>query len=350
MNDLHEMAANSREAAWTLAASALKTRNAALLRMAEVLENHQADIFAANAADIHQAEADGLAVPLLGRLKFREEKLRAVTDGLRALADLPDPIGATTMTHEITPGLKMYRVTCPIGVIGVIFESRPDALVQIASLALKSGNAVLLKGGREAERTNAALCDALREAAADVGLPADFAQLLHSREDVAAMLKEDALIDLIIPRGSKEFVRYIMDNSRIPVLGHSDGICHVYVDKSADVEMAVSIAVDSKAQNVAVCNACETLLVHRDIAADFLPKLLPAMQESTSGCWATRRPARLSPSKPRRKRTGARSIWIMCCPSASWIRWKPRLPTSTATAATTRTASSPAMTRRRRRS
>ena len=279
MNDLHEMAANSREAAWTLAASSLETRNAALLRMAEVLENHQADIFAANAADIHQAEADGLAAPLLGRLKFREEKLRAVTDGLRALADLPDPIGATTMTHEITPGLKMYRVTCPIGVIGVIFESRPDALVQIASLALKSGNAVLLKGGREAERTNAALCGALREAAADVGLPADFAQLLHSREDVAAMLKEDALIDLIIPRGSKEFVRYIMDNSRIPVLGHSDGICHVYVDKSADVEMAVSIAVDSKAQNVAVCNACETLLVHRDIAADFLPKLLPAMQE-----------------------------------------------------------------------
>ena len=190
MNDLHEMAAKSREAAWTLAASSLKTRNAALLRMAEVLENHQADIFAANASDIHQAEADGLAAPLLGRLKFREEKLRAVTDGLRALADLPDPIGATTMTHEITPGLKMYRVTCPIGVIGVIFESRPDALVQIASLALKSGNAVLLKGGREAERTNAALCDALREAAADVGLPADFAQLLHSREDVAAMLDE----------------------------------------------------------------------------------------------------------------------------------------------------------------
>ena len=271
MNDLHEMAANSREAAWTLAASSLETRNAALLRMAETLENHQADIFAANAADIHQAEADGLAAPLLGRLKFREEKLRAVTDGLRALAALPDPIGATTMTHEITPGLKMYRVTCPIGVIGVIFESRPDALVQIASLALKSGNAVLLKGGREAERTNAALGGALREAAADVGL--------HSRDDAASRLKEDALIDLIIPRGCKEFVRYIMDNSRIPVLGHSDGICHVYVDKSADVEMAVSIAVDSKAQNVAVCNACETLLVHRDIAADFLPKLLPAMQK-----------------------------------------------------------------------
>ena len=178
MNDLHEMAANSREAAWTLAASSLETRNAALLRMAEVLENHQADIFAANAADIHQAEADGLAAPLLGRLKFREEKLRAVTDGLRALADLPDPIGATTMTHEITPGLKMYRVTCPIGVIGVIFESRPDALVQIASLALKSGNAVLLKGGREAMRTNEALFDILRDASVATGMPDGWCGLL----------------------------------------------------------------------------------------------------------------------------------------------------------------------------
>ena len=349
MNDLHEMAANSREAAWTLAASSLETRNAALLRMAEVLENHQADIFAANAADIHQAEADGLAAPLLGRLKFREEKLRAVTDGLRALADLPDPIGATTMTHEITPGLKMYRVTCPIGVIGVIFESRPDALVQIASLALKSGNAVLLKGGREAERTNAALCDALREAAADVGLPADFAQLLHSREDVAAMLKEDALIDLIIPRGSKEFVRYIMDNSRIPVLGHSDGICHVYVDKSADVEMAVSIAVDSKAQNVAVCNACETLLVHRDIAADFLPKLLPAMQEKHVRLLGDEATRAIIPVEAATEEDW-RTEYLDYVLSASWIRWKPRLPTSTATAATTRTASSPAMTRRRRSS
>ena len=156
------------------------------------------------------------------------------------------------MTHESTPGLKRYRVSCPIGGSGVIFESRPDALVQIASLALKSGNAVLLRGGREAERTNAALCGALREAAADVGLPAAFAQLLHSREGVAAMLKEDTLIDLIIPRGSKEFVRYIMDNSRIPVLGHSAGNCHENVDKSADVEIADSIAMDSKTQNQSV--------------------------------------------------------------------------------------------------
>ncbi len=279
MKDLHQMALLSRQAAWTLAAADIDQRNAALLAMAKALNAHKDDIFAANEADISQAKQDGLAVPLLKRLAFREEKLASVTAGLEALAALADPIGQTTYACELTEGLKLYRVACPIGVIGVIFESRPDALVQIASLALKSGNAVLLKGGREALRTNHVLCDCLREAAAEVGLPADFAQLLTTRDDVAAMLKEDGLIDLIIPRGSNEFVRYIMDNSRIPVLGHADGICHVYVDAAADVDMAVSIAVDSKAQNVAVCNAMETLLVHRNIAANVLPKLLPAMQE-----------------------------------------------------------------------
>ena len=278
MKDLHQMASASREAALVLAAADLSQRNAALLAMAKALNAHKDEIFTANDADVAQSTADGLAGPLLKRLAFREEKLAAVTEGLEALAGLPDPIGQTTYARELTEGLKLYRVACPIGVIGVIFESRPDALVQIASLALKSGNAVLLKGGREALRTNQVLCDCLREAAEEVGLPADFAQLLTTRDDVAAMLKEDELIDLIIPRGSNEFVRYIMDNSRIPVLGHADGICHVYVDKAADVDMAVAVSVDSKAQNVSVCNAMETLLVHRDIAADFLPNLLPAMQ------------------------------------------------------------------------
>ena len=279
MKDLHGMAAAARQAAWTLAASAPEARNAALEAMAAALEARKEAIFAANEADRAEAEQSGLSAPLLKRLTFGEEKLTAVIDGLRALVALPDPIGATTLARELTDGLRLYRVTCPIGVIGVIFESRPDALVQIASLALKSGNAVLLKGGREALRTNEALCGALRDAAASVGLPADFAQLLETREDVAAMLKEDALIDLIIPRGSNEFVRYIMDNSRIPVLGHADGVCHVYVDSAADVDMAVRVSVDSKAQNVAVCNAMETLLVHRDIAGAFLPKLAPAMAE-----------------------------------------------------------------------
>ena len=278
MKDLHQMADASRQAALVLAAASAEQRNAALIAMAQTLVSRKEEIFAANKADVNEATEAKLAAPLLNRLKFREEKLAAVTAGLEALAALPNPIGKTTYACELTQGLQLYRVACPIGVIGVIFESRPDALVQIASLALKSGNAVLLKGGREALRTNDVLCDCLREAAASAGLPADFAQLLTTREDVAAMLKEDELIDLIIPRGSNEFVRYIMDNSRIPVLGHADGICHVYVDKAADVDMAVSVAVDSKAQNVAVCNACETLLVHRDVAAQFLPALLPAMQ------------------------------------------------------------------------
>ena len=274
-----EAAHAAKQASFALAAAPGKARSSALLAVAAALHAKANMVFKANEIDMRQAEKEGLAAPALKRLKFDAHKLEDVCVGLEQLAAMEDPIGREQLRTELADGLVLSRVSCPIGVIGVIFESRPDALIQIGGLCLKSGNAVLLKGGREAERTNAALCDALREAAADVGLPADFAQLLHSREDVAAMLKEDALIDLIIPRGSKEFVRYIMDNSRIPVLGHSDGICHVYVDKSADVEMAVSIAVDSKAQNVAVCNACETLLVHRDIAADFLPKLLPAMQE-----------------------------------------------------------------------
>ena len=279
MKDLHMMAQLARAAAWELAASGLEARNRALTEMARELEARREDIFAANEADLADARSSQLAAPLLGRLKFGEEKLRQVLDGLRSLTSLPDPIGRTTLSRELTEGLKLYRVTCPIGVIGVIFESRPDALVQIASLALKSGNAVLLKGGREALRTNQALCEALRAAAVRAGLPADFAQLLESREDVTAMLREDTLIDLIIPRGSNAFVRYIMDNSRIPVLGHADGICHVYVDSAASLPMAVNVAVDSKAQNVAVCNAMETLLVHRGVAADFLPMLLPAMQK-----------------------------------------------------------------------
>ena len=278
MNDLHQMAHDARVAAWTLAASSLDQRNQALLAMAKELLARKDDIFAANAIDLAAAEKDQLAAPLLARLKFADEKLAAVTEGLRALAGLPDPIGQTTLSRELTEGLKLYRITCPIGVIGVIFESRPDALVQIASLALKSGNTVLLKGGREALNTNRVLCQALRTAAEKVGLPADFAQLLETREDVAAMLKEDELIDLIIPRGSNAFVRYIMDNSRIPVLGHADGMCHVYVDKAADLDMAVSLAVDSKTQNVSVCNAMETLLVHRDVAETYLPMLLPALQ------------------------------------------------------------------------
>ena len=272
MKDLHEMASRARDAFYAVSVSSDDKRNEALTALARVLEENKEAVFEANRADLEEAAASDLAAPLLHRLAFGEEKLTQVIRGLHALCGLADPIGRTLLATELAEGLKLYRVSCPIGVIGVIFESRPDALIQISSLCIKSGNAVLLKGGREALRTNQTLCDCVRKALEEVSLPADTAQLLETREDVAQMLKEDTLIDLIIPRGSNSFVRYIMDNSRIPVLGHSDGICHVYIDRDADLQKALKVALDSKTQNVSVCNAMETLLVHRDIAARLLPE------------------------------------------------------------------------------
>ena len=278
--NLREMSARSRDSFYQLSVSPLEQRNQALLETAEMLEACREEIFSANLEDLREAEKEGLSAPLMHRLKFDREKLSQVQAGLRSLSGLPDPIGHTVFCHEITEGLKLYRVTCPIGVLGIIFESRPDALIQISSLAVKSGNAALLKGGREALRTNQALIRCVRAALEKAGLPADAAQLLETREDVAAMLREDELIDLIIPRGSNAFVRYIMDNSRIPVLGHADGICHVYVDRDADMETARRVALDSKIQNLSVCNAEETLLVHEAIAESFLPGFCGLLREA----------------------------------------------------------------------
>ncbi len=277
--DLHAMAASAREGFYRLSVASSDRRNQVLLALYDQLDQDREKIFAANREDMLRAESEGVSAPLLHRLLFREEKMEQVRRGLLSLASLPDPIGQTVFCNEITEGLKLYRVTCPIGVLGIIFESRPDALIQISSLAIKSGNAVLLKGGREALRTNQALCASVRAALAASSLPEDCAQLMESREDVSAMLKEDTLIDLIIPRGSNAFVRYIMDNSRIPVLGHSDGICHVYIDEFADPEIALKVALDSKVQNVSVCNAMETLLVHAAAAPAFLPAFAARARE-----------------------------------------------------------------------
>ena len=278
MNHLHEISARSKDAFFELSVADASLRNAALINMADVLNSRAEQIFSANRQDIDDAEKNALSAPLLQRLKFGSEKLSQVSLGLKELASLPDPLGKTTYANQITDGLSVYRVVCPIGVIGVIFESRPDALVQIASLCIKSGNSVLLKGGREALHTNRVLCECIRDALRITGLPENAVQQLESREEVADMLKEDEFIDLIIPRGSKSFVRYIMDNSRIPVLGHADGICHVYVDECADPSMAVRIVTDSKTQNVSVCNAAETLLIHRNIAGSILPAIAQSLR------------------------------------------------------------------------
>ena len=276
---IRSMASDARQAALKLASATLDKRNEALLAIADKIEKNTARLLEVNAIDVEAATQEGLSTPLLNRLKLSESKCIGMAEGLRSLSQLPDPLGHVQYAKELSPGLNLYRVACPIGVIGVIFESRPDALVQISSLCLKSGNAVLLKGGREALRTNELLTELIAEASVEAGLPEGWCSLLHSREDVQEMLKLHDLIDLIIPRGSNAFVRYIMQNSEIPVLGHADGLCHVYVDAECDIPEAVKVVVDSKTQNLSVCNAAETMLVHKKAASAFLPLVQKELEQ-----------------------------------------------------------------------
>ncbi len=274
-----DYAMKAKNASILLASADTAKKNLYLSTFANALKLHADDIIMANREDIARSETEGISAPLLKRLKFDEAKIAEAVRGLESLVMFPDPVGITQYAMELDEGLELYRVSCPIGVIGVIFESRPDALVQISSLCLKSGNAVLLKGGREALETNRILTNIIVEVSSQSGIPEGWLHLLETREDVKSMLELDQYIDLIIPRGSNEFVRYIMENTRIPVLGHADGICHLYIDKDTDVDMAIALTVDSKTQYVAVCNALETLLVHNSIANDFLPALKNAMDE-----------------------------------------------------------------------
>jgi len=277
--NISEIAAAAGSASIQLAVARTDVKNNALAEIGKALKQHSAEIVSANKEDLVTAEKNNLAGPLLKRLKFDEGKIADVCAGIDSLIEIDDPVGKTITATELDKGLELYKVSCPIGVIGVVFESRPDALVQISTLCLKSGNAVLLKGGSEAAKTNRILAETISEASEKAGLPKGWIQLLETRQDVAQMLALDEYIDLVIPRGSNEFVRYIMDNTNIPVLGHADGICHVYIDSDADLDMAVNITVDSKCQYVAVCNAAETLLVDNKIAGKFLPKVKTALEE-----------------------------------------------------------------------
>jgi glutamate-5-semialdehyde dehydrogenase len=289
--EIRQAAVNAKIAAIELAAVKTDAKNRALAKIAEALDARKDEIIAANRADLGRSEKEALAAPLLKRLRFDTAKIADACEGIRSLAALPDPVGATLGATELDTDLELYRVSCPIGVIGVIFESRPDALVQISALCLKSGNAALLKGGSEASETNRILADIITAATIDAGIPDGWMALLETRADVAEMLAMDEHLDLIIPRGSNEFVRYIMDHTNVPVLGHADGICHVYVDRGADLGMAERIVVDSKCQYVAVCNAAETILVHADTAPEFLPQMKKALEEKgveIRGCEKTR--------------------------------------------------------------
>jgi len=250
-----------------------EVKNLALAKIAEDLQANERKIVEANIADLERAKKDRVKLSLIERLEFDSSKLQTAIAGVMSLIQLPDPVGRTLSAMELDTGLELYKVSCPIGVLGIIFESRPDALVQISTLALKSGNAVLLKGGSEAANTNRVLADVIVESSTKAGLPEGWMAHLETREDVKAMLALEDHIDLIIPRGSNEFVKYIMNNTRIPVLGHAEGICHVYVDSDADLDKAVRIAFDAKCQYPAACNAMETLLVAEQVAREFLPRI-----------------------------------------------------------------------------
>jgi glutamate-5-semialdehyde dehydrogenase len=276
--DTHQLAHAARLAARPMATLDSAAKNNALLRIAADLQDNSDLIFAANRQDVARSTTEGLAEPLLKRLNFGKKKLEDVAAGLRSLTKLPDPVGRTQLATRLDNGLDLYRVSSPIGVIGVIFESRPDALVQIASLCLKSGNCVLLKGGSEARETNRVLAGIIEEASLAAGMPAGWLGLLESRTDVSQLLTMDKDVDLIIPRGSNEFVRHIMENTHIPVLGHADGVCHLYLDAACDPAMAIKLAIDGKTQYVAVCNATETILIHSSLADTLLPSLAETLR------------------------------------------------------------------------
>lgn len=268
-----------KEDSFILASLSEEIRNNALDAVAKALDANKEKIFEANTLDLENAKADMLPTPIVNRLKFDQQKLSGCITGINDLIDLPDPLFNILLKRELDEGLTLTKTTCPIGVIGVIFESRPDALVQIASLCIKSGNGIILKGGSEAKNTNRVLFDIIYAAATDAGLPANFAALVEDRAGITELLKCHDYVDLLIPRGSNEFVQYIMNNSQIPVMGHADGICHIYVDGAANIEKAVPIIIDSKTQYVAACNTAETLLVHKDIADVIIPALYDASKD-----------------------------------------------------------------------
>ncbi len=253
-------------------------KNKALSTMAQALDSNRENLISANKKDLAAAEklveAGKLPKALVKRLKVDEIKIDEMIAGIRDVIKFEDPVGKTLSALELDRGLELYQVSCPIGLIGVIFESRPDVVPQIMSLCLKSGNATIFKGGSEAAYSNRAIFDMLVNAIEGTeGMPHGAFALMETREEVNEMLKLDEYINLIIPRGGNEFVKYIQDNTRIPVLGHSAGICHVYVDRKADMKRAIDVCYDAKVQYPAVCNAMETLLVHKAISWDFLPEM-----------------------------------------------------------------------------
>jgi glutamate-5-semialdehyde dehydrogenase len=276
---LTEIAQKTRLAAQHLASLSSDLKNQAIESIAKSLELHADEIVAANLIDCQTADGK-IGSALYSRLKLDATKLKGAVVGVRDVGKLADPVGQIQIHRELDAGLIMHRVSCPVGVLGVIFEARPDAVIQIASLAIKSGNGVILKGGSEAINSCTVLVKAIKAGLAQSQVSPDVIQILTTRSETTELLKLDRYVDLIIPRGSNEFVKYVQENTRIPVLGHADGICHLYIDREADLDKAVKIAIDSKTQYPAACNAIETLLIHQSIVPKFLPLIVKQLQAS----------------------------------------------------------------------
>jgi glutamate-5-semialdehyde dehydrogenase len=280
---VREVAEAAKRASRSLASLDEASRNRVLEAMASALEQSAIELFTANQQDMQCATSrsaeDALPASTLSRLKLAEGKLHEMSEQVRSVAALPDPLNRKLDAIELDDGLNLEKISVPLGVLAVIFEARPDAVTQIASLAIKSGNAVILKPGREVEQTAKAIVRVLRSALASEGVNEDTISLVLGRDDVAELLAMHDLVDMVIPRGSKALVEYVQANTRIPVLGHSEGVCHIYVDRSADQELSLRVIEDAKLDYPAACNAVETVLVHRDIASKFLPKLLQHLHD-----------------------------------------------------------------------
>ncbi|MFW6117604.1 MAG: glutamate-5-semialdehyde dehydrogenase [Thermoproteota archaeon] len=293
--NVRRKATEAEKSALRLANIPIEDRDEALLEAAEGIERNTSRILSANEKDVEYAEKlldkGEYSQALVDRLKISESKIRSIAQMVRSVADQEDPLNRTLDATQMDEGLELYKVSVPIGVIGSVFESRPDVLPQISALCLKSGNSVILKGGSEAEKSNEVLFQIFKEATEGVGIPSGWIQLIEAREEVHELLELEDKVDLLIPRGSKSFIKFIQENSRIPVLGHAEGLCHIYVDKDADLKKAEKVSFDGKTQYPAVCNAIDTLLVHEEIASDFLPSLAEIYKKAgveIRGCTKTR--------------------------------------------------------------
>ena len=278
-----EIAKNAKQASLKIAELSTDIKNSALNNIADFFEEYKNEIFEANKQDLIEAESlvtnGEITKSTFNRLKLDENKMRDMIQGVRDIANLEEPIGKKLLVRELDQDLTLYKISCPIGVLGIIFEARPDVISQISSLAIKSSNAVILKGGKESKHTNSKIMDIINLALAQVdGFPKNVVQQVFSRDDVAEMLKCDGYINLIIPRGGNNLVKFIKSNTKIPVLGHASGICHIFVDESADIEMASRVVIDAKTQYPSACNSVETILIHTDFKYE--TELLKALEDA----------------------------------------------------------------------